>query len=72
MGIFAKIFKAVPDTDEDILEHVIGIVVVYHHSPDMPIEPFLVLMYQLGKSCFLGLLIMEGGNYAMVGIVMEH
>src|SRR5947209_720015 len=54
LGVFPEVSQAVPYPDEYILQHVIGVVMVYYQAANMPVELLLVLPDNCGKSRFAG------------------
>jgi hypothetical protein len=47
-------FQPIPYTDKDILQYIIGIFMFHYHSPDMPVQFLLVLLYNGRERLFFG------------------
>jgi hypothetical protein len=50
LGVFTKILQTIPYTYEYILQYVVGVFMLYHHPPDMPIQFLLIFFYDGGES----------------------
>jgi hypothetical protein len=46
--------KPIPHLDEYILEYVVGVFMMHHHAPDMPVQPLLVLAHYGRVGSFAG------------------
>src|SRR5690606_39387245 len=58
-GIFTKAVDVTMDFNKNFLRNIVGVDVVDHHYPDMPIHPLLICAYQQIKAVTPGLRITD-------------
>src|SRR6476660_8007530 len=54
LTILPEIFQSIPNPQKNILQYIIGILVIDHHTSDMPVQFFLVFFDYACKGLFLG------------------